>query len=92
MSNSVKRWNIRSWDVLARHHLRTAVGAITNLRTQPVSTVVDTVSNPTETTDFLFEIGTEEIPAELCPTSRLHQLREIATDSLTEPQNSIWRS
>ena len=59
----------------------TAVGAVSN-RTRPVSTAVDTVSNPTETTDFLFEIGTEEIPASYVPPV-LHQLREIATDSLT---------
>ena len=59
----------------------TAVGAVSN-RPRPASTAVDTVSNPTETTDFLFEIGTEEIPASYVPPV-LHQLREIATDSLT---------
>ena len=35
-----------------------------------------------ETADLLFEIGTEEIPASYVPPV-LHQLREIATDSLT---------
>ncbi len=35
-----------------------------------------------ETADFLFEIGTEEIPASYVPPV-LEQLREIATDSLT---------
>ena len=38
-------------------------------------------SNP-ETADFLFEIGTEEIPASYVPPA-LVQLREIATESLT---------
>ena len=73
----------------------TAVGAVSN-RTEPASTVVDAtsnrtepastavgaVSNRTETADFLFEIGTEEIPASYVPPA-LAQLREIATESLT---------
>ena len=37
---------------------------------------------PQETTDLLFEIGTEEIPASYVPPA-LAQLREIATESLT---------
>ena len=40
------------------------------------------IHNKTETTDFLFEIGTEEIPASYVPPV-LEQLRKIATDSLT---------
>ncbi|MDE0554569.1 MAG: glycine--tRNA ligase subunit beta [Candidatus Poribacteria bacterium] len=59
----------------------TPVGAVSN-RTEPATTPVDAVSNRTETTDLLFEIGTEEIPAGYVPPA-LKQLREIATDSLT---------
>ena len=50
--------------------------------TEPTSTEVDAVSNHTETADLLFEIGTEEIPASYVPPA-LAQLREIATESLT---------
>ena len=59
----------------------TAVGVVSN-RTEPASTAVGAVSNRTETADFLFEIGTEEIPASYVPPA-LAQLREIATESLT---------
>ena len=60
--------------------------------TQSTHTPVDEVSTPTEnnldsnqlgTADLLFEIGTEEIPAAYIPPV-LTQLREIATQSLTE--------
>ena len=59
----------------------TTVGAVSN-RTEPVPTTVGAVSNRTETADLLFEIGTEEIPASYVPPV-LEQLREIATESLT---------
>ena len=49
---------------------------------EPAPTGVDTVSNRPETADFLFEIGTEEVPASYVPPV-LAQLREIATESLT---------
>ena len=61
-----------------------AVGAVSN-RTP---TAVGAVSNRTEsdkeqeTADLLFEIGTEEIPASYVPPV-LEQLRELATESLT---------
>ena len=58
----------------------TAVGAVSN-RTESPPTAVDAGSNRTETADFLFEIGTEEIPASYVPPV-LAQLREIATESL----------
>ena len=58
-----------------------AVGAVSN-RTEPAPTTVGAVSNRTETADLLFEIGTEEIPAGYMPPV-LEQLREIATESLT---------
>ena len=58
-----------------------AVGAVSN-RTEPTPTAVGAVSNCTETADLLFEIGTEEIPASYVPPA-LAQLREIATESLT---------
>ena len=51
-------------------------------RTEPTSTAVGPVSNRPETADLLFEIGTEEIPASYIPPV-LAQLREIATESLT---------
>ena len=56
--------------------------------TNATPTVVDGVSNSIEldkeqeTADFLFEIGTEEIPASYVPPV-LDQLRKIATESLT---------
>ena len=59
----------------------TAVGAVSN-RTESTPTTVGAVSNRTETADLLFEIGTEEIPASYVPPA-LAQLREIATESLT---------
>ena len=59
----------------------TSVSAVFN-RTEPASTAVDAVSNRTENADLLFEIGTEEIPASYVPPV-LAQLREIATESLT---------
>ena len=55
---------------------------------EPTPTAVGAVSNRTgsdkdqETADLLFEIGTEEIPASYVPPA-LAQLREIATESLT---------
>ena len=58
-----------------------SVGAVSN-RTESDPTPVGAVSNRTETADFLFEIGTEEIPASYVPPA-LAQLREIATESLT---------
>ena len=58
------------------------VGGISN----PDISSVGGISNPDPTTqktaDFLFEIGTEEIPASYVPPV-LEQLRKIATDSLT---------
>ena len=51
-------------------------------RIEPASTAVGAVFNRTETADFLFEIGTEEIPASYVPPA-LAQLREIAIESLT---------
>ncbi len=59
----------------------TAVGAVSN-RTESAPTTVGAVSNRTETADLLFEIGTEEIPASYVPPV-LEQLRELATESLT---------
>ena len=56
--------------------------------TAATPTVVSEVSKHTEpdkaqeTADLLFEIGTEEIPANYVPPA-LEQLRKIATDSLT---------
>ena len=60
------------------------VGAVSNRpeAAEPAPTVVGAVSNRPETADFLFEIGTEEIPANYVPPV-LAQLREIATESLT---------
>ena len=58
-----------------------SVDAVSN-RTEPTPTPVGAVSNRTETADLLFEIGTEEIPASYVPPA-LTQLREIATESLT---------
>ena len=58
-------------------------------RTEATPTVVSPVTNRTgsgkvqETADFLFEIGTEEIPASYIPPV-LEQLREIATESLSD--------
>ena len=49
--------------------------------TEPTSTT--TASHTTDSTDLLFEIGTEEIPASYVPPA-LDQLSKIATDSLTE--------
>ncbi len=55
---------------------------------ETTSTTVGAVSNRTEsdkereTADLLFEIGTEEIPASYVPPV-LEQLRELATESLT---------
>ncbi|MCG9133920.1 glycine--tRNA ligase subunit beta [Candidatus Poribacteria bacterium] len=57
------------------------VGAVSS-RTEPTPTPAGAVSNRTETADLLFEIGTEEIPASYVPPA-LAQLREIATESLT---------
>ncbi|RKU12968.1 hypothetical protein C6502_04960 [Candidatus Poribacteria bacterium] len=57
--------------------------------TAPSSASVDVVSLHTkpdkeqQTTELLFEIGTEEIPASYVPPA-LEQLSKIATDSLTE--------
>ncbi len=59
--------------------------------TENTSTTIDVASNRTEpstsdlpdTADFLFEIGTEEIPASYMPPV-LEQLSKIATDSLSE--------
>ncbi len=57
--------------------------------TQPIGDsgfvpVTDSAVSPSqETADFLFEIGTEEIPASYVPPV-LAQLREIATESLTD--------
>ncbi len=59
--------------------------------TENISTTIDVTSNRTEpttanlpdTADFLFEIGTEEIPASYMPPV-LEQLSKIATDSLSE--------
>ena len=49
----------------------------------PVTVESNTPSQPPqETADLLFEIGTEEIPASYVPPA-LAQLREIATESLT---------
>ena len=60
-----------------------SVGGISNPDSfESTPTAVGTVSNRTETTDLLFEIGTEEIPASYVPPV-LEQLRKIATDSLT---------
>lgn len=59
----------------------TAVGTVSN-RPESGPTTVGAVSNRTETADLLFEIGTEEIPAGYVPPV-LEQLREIATESLT---------
>ena len=56
--------------------------------TETAPTVVGAVSNSAEsekkqeTTDLLFEIGTEEIPASYVPPV-LEQLRQLATESLT---------
>lgn len=55
------------------------VDAVSNL----TEASADKVSNNTETSDLLFEIGTEEIPASYVPPA-LEQLNKIATDSLTE--------
>ena len=59
-----------------------SVGGISN----PDISSVGGISNPDpttqKTTDFLFEIGTEEIPASYVPPV-LEQLRKTATDSLT---------
>ena len=61
---------------------------IGRFNTETTSTAVGAVSNRTEsdkeqdTADLLFEIGTEEIPASYVPPV-LEQLREIATESLT---------
>ena len=57
------------------------VGAVSN-RPESAPPTVGAVSNRTETADILFEIGTEEIPASYVPPA-LAQLREIATESLT---------
>ena len=59
--------------------------------TENISTTIDVTSNRTEpstsdlpdTADFLFEIGTEEIPASYMPPV-LEQLRQTAADSLSE--------
>ena len=59
----------------------TTVGAVSN-RPESAPTTVGAVSNRTETADLLFEIGTEEIPASYVPPV-LEQLRELATESLT---------
>ncbi len=66
-----------------------AVGAICNPDASKTQTPeVDAVSKRTEsdkeqeTADLLFEIGTEEIPASYVPPV-LEQLRDIATESLT---------
>ena len=50
---------------------------------ETVPTPVSAVSDCPETATLLFEIGTEEIPANYGPPA-LEQLREIATNSLTE--------
>ncbi len=59
-----------------------SVGGISN----PDPSSVGEISNPDpttqKTTDFLFEIGTEEIPASYVPPV-LEQLHKTATDSLT---------
>ncbi len=57
----------------------------TEANTVPLD-VVSILTNPEKdqkTTDLLFEIGTEEIPASYVPPA-LEQLKEIATKSLTE--------
>ncbi len=70
-----------------------SVGGISNPNTSSVGGIsnpdpssVGEISNPDpttqKTTDFLFEIGTEEIPASYVPPV-LEQLRKTATDSLT---------
>ncbi len=64
---------------------------IGRFNTETTSATEDAVSNRTETTtsdfpetaDFLFEIGTEEIPASYMPPA-LDQLGKIAGDSLSE--------
>ncbi|MCY3720806.1 MAG: glycine--tRNA ligase subunit beta [Candidatus Poribacteria bacterium] len=79
--------------LMGRFHIETpptAVGAVSNEGSHPLlgrdtesaPTAVGAVSNRTETADLLFEIGTEEIPASYVPPV-LEQLREIATESLT---------
>ena len=68
----------------------TLVGTVSNQGSHPLlgrgtetaATLIGAVSNRTETADLLFEIGTEEIPAGYVPPA-LTQLREIATESLT---------
>ena len=55
----------------------------TSTSTEPITTTVESVSNGSEIAELLFEIGTEEIPASYVPPA-LEQLREVATDSLTE--------
>ena len=59
-----------------------AVGGISNPDTSSVGGISNPDPTTQETTDLLFEIGTEEIPAGYVPPA-LEQLREIATDSLT---------
>ena len=79
--------------LMGRFHIETpptVVGAVSNEGSHPLlgrdtesaPTAVGAVSNRTETADLLFEIGTEEIPAGYVPPV-LEQLREIATESLT---------
>ena len=59
-----------------------AVGGISNPDTSSVGGISNPDPTTQETTDLLFEIGTEEIPAGYVPPA-LEQLREIVTDSLT---------
>ena len=59
-----------------------AVGGVSNPDISPVGGISNPDPTTQKTTDLLFEIGTEEIPAGYVPPA-LEQLREIATDSLT---------
>ncbi len=59
-----------------------SVGGISNPNTSSVGGISNPDPTTQKTTDFLFEIGTEEIPASYVPPV-LEQLRKTATDSLT---------
>ncbi|MCY3740238.1 MAG: glycine--tRNA ligase subunit beta [Candidatus Poribacteria bacterium] len=54
----------------------------TDTADSPITKSETASQSPQETVDLLFEIGTEEIPASYVPPA-LVQLREIATESLT---------
>ncbi len=60
----------------------TAIGAVSNQGSHPLLGKDTESDKEQETADLLFEIGTEEIPASYVPPV-LEQLREIATESLT---------